>query len=657
MKRLIFSFFWILLLSGSILANNKCESVKVHTWDNCVGNYQLSDASSYTGFFKSGRFDGQGVLNYSNGNKYQGQFKSGKRNGLGLFSYYNGSTFLGNYLDNEKSGFGIFTYKNGGIFYGNWHTDKKNGHGALQSSDKKLVGIWKDNQFLNFNTLTCDSAEGSSAETCFGSQKIEKNRQYLGYIKGEERNGFGSILFLGDGPFSGDVFMGMFEKDQASGQGLYIFNNGNQFVGTYKSNESDGYGIYVNSNKSKYFGGVLGGSYHGLGNLTLPNGDNYQGEFKYGKIEGKGDYIWSNGDTYSGKWFQEKKHGFGTYRWVNGDTYVGMYRDGFQNGIGVFTFLNGDSYVGEFESGNRSGKGKYTWANGTYYNGMHWLGKEEGVGTRVYINGDMYTGDWKAGKYHGNGVLTQAGEKISGRWEANKFIKESKDLKRIALLIGNYTYKNETELLNPANDVRDLSKKLKEIGFDVSSNENLTDKQMELKIASFGEKAKNSDIALFYFSGHGIEIGGQNYMIPVDARMNNESSAKVEAINLDLITDMTSKSSKLGIVLIDACRNNPFLSRMLSQNKTKSISKGLAEVDTRENLIISFAAAAGNLAMDGPVGGNSPYAKALLKYIGEREEIGMLFRKVGDEVRELTDNTQRPMLKLDLSGEKFFLVK
>ena len=94
MKRLIISFFWILFLSGSIQAENKCPSIKVHAWDNCVGNYQLSDGSSYTGFFKSGRFDGQGVLNYSNGNKYEGQFKSGKRNGLGLFSYYHLYYFL-----------------------------------------------------------------------------------------------------------------------------------------------------------------------------------------------------------------------------------------------------------------------------------------------------------------------------------------------------------------------------------------------------------------------------------------------------------------------------------------------------------------------------------------------------------------------------------
>ncbi|UWQ54735.1 caspase family protein [Leisingera caerulea] len=227
--------------------------------------------------------------------------------------------------------------------------------------------------------------------------------------------------------------------------------------------------------------------------------------------------------------------------------------------------------------------------------------------------------------------------------------------RRIALVIGNSRYQHVTRLLNPSNDAKDLAKVLKEIGFEVTSGYDLDFRSMRLAIRDFSEQAEKADIVLVYFAGHGIEVGGENYLIPTNAELKRDRDVDFEAIRLEALLASLEASDGLKIVLVDACRNNPFSVQMASSNATRSIGRGLARIEP-SGVLVGYAAKGGTFALDGK-GRNSPYASALLKHLTEPGlELGKLFRKVRDTVYASTGGEQEPFVYGSLPGRDIFLV-
>lgn len=228
---------------------------------------------------------------------------------------------------------------------------------------------------------------------------------------------------------------------------------------------------------------------------------------------------------------------------------------------------------------------------------------------------------------------------------------------RVALVIGNAAYQNVAPLANPRNDAEALARRLSEIGFDVTVGIDLDSMSARRMLAKFAALARQADVALVYYAGHGIELGGRNFLIPVDAMMQDEIEAKLETIDLDAVTEAVGQARELGLVLVDACRDNPFLAKMATGAGTRSLSRGLAPVTVDQpGLLVSFAAQPGQTAADG-AGGNSPYASALLEVLHEPGlEVGFLFRKLGAKVREATNGTQVPMERMQLPDKEIFLV-
>ena len=227
--------------------------------------------------------------------------------------------------------------------------------------------------------------------------------------------------------------------------------------------------------------------------------------------------------------------------------------------------------------------------------------------------------------------------------------------RRIALVIGNSEYDHVSSLPNPANDSKDISEALTRIGFDVVSETNLDYRRMRLILRDFAEKAEDADMALIYFAGHGIEIDNTNYLIPVNAELRSDRDVEFEAIRLDTVIGAMAVSGGLKVILIDACRNNPFLASMTRTSATRSIGRGLGRVDPG-GVLVGYAARGGTLALDGD-GRNSPYARALLTHLEEPGlELGKMFRKVRDTVFNLTDGHQEPFTYGSLPGEDIFLV-
>ena len=231
--------------------------------------------------------------------------------------------------------------------------------------------------------------------------------------------------------------------------------------------------------------------------------------------------------------------------------------------------------------------------------------------------------------------------------------------KRAALIIGNANYANELPLENPVNDARAVAQKLKTLGFDVDYRENLSRREMKGALIDFADKSNKMDFSFVYFAGHGMEINNQNFLIPIDAALSTAKDVEIDGVSVQEVVAASANSKKLSMVLIDACRDNPFTKRM--NFGTRSVRRGLRidDVDAvAANQIISFAASSGAVALDGDgFTENSPYARALLELLDQPDlEIGRLFRKLGQRVSELTNGAQQPVKRDSLRGEDLFLL-
>lgn len=227
--------------------------------------------------------------------------------------------------------------------------------------------------------------------------------------------------------------------------------------------------------------------------------------------------------------------------------------------------------------------------------------------------------------------------------------------KRVALVIGNGTYRNAPLLLNPRNDANDVTAALKRSGFETISGTDLDKAGMESAAIRFAREARDADVALFYYSGHAIQFAGVNYLAPVDAMLADEADLR-RMLRLDGIVADIEQARRLRIVVLDACRDNPLadaLKRSIGTTRALPLQRGLAKIDAPRGMIVAYSTQAGQTADDG-AGRNSPYTTAFLRHIEEKEEIGTIFRQVSEDVYEATRQKQLPELSLSIIG-KFYL--
>jgi hypothetical protein len=230
--------------------------------------------------------------------------------------------------------------------------------------------------------------------------------------------------------------------------------------------------------------------------------------------------------------------------------------------------------------------------------------------------------------------------------------------KRVAFVVGNSSYQNVTALTNPANDAAAITEMFKKAAFDVvESHRDLKNTEMRRALREFTEKARDADIAVIYYAGHGIEVDGTNYLIPVDAALERDTDAYDEAIALDRILQAVEPAKQLRLIILDACRDNPFAKNMKRTVASRTLGRGLAGVEpARPNTLIAFAAKGGSTALDGD-SKNSPFTTALLKYLAKPGlELGKAFRLVRDDVMNTTGDRQEPFVYGSLGGNDIALV-
>jgi caspase domain-containing protein len=232
----------------------------------------------------------------------------------------------------------------------------------------------------------------------------------------------------------------------------------------------------------------------------------------------------------------------------------------------------------------------------------------------------------------------------------------SADGRRVALVIGNGAYKSVPALPNPPSDAGDIAAALRRLGFAVTLITNASFDEMRRGLIALGRDAADADMAAVYFAGHGMEISGENWLIPVDAELKKDTDAANEAISLRSVMLQVSTTASLGLVILDACRNNPFTAKMQRSLALRALAgSGLGRIEPVGNVLVAYAARDGTTALDGD-GRNSPFTTALLHNIETPGvEVTFMFRNVRDDVMEATRNEQQPFVYGSLSRRAIYL--
>jgi uncharacterized caspase-like protein len=222
---------------------------------------------------------------------------------------------------------------------------------------------------------------------------------------------------------------------------------------------------------------------------------------------------------------------------------------------------------------------------------------------------------------------------------------QGKEEPRIALLIGNSAYKGQP-LRNPVNDVRAMAQALRELGFTVLAHENTTKRTMETAVIEFGQRLTSGGVGFFYYAGHGLQVRGHNYLVPVDAEIESEAMTRVAAVDVDLLLEqMAEAKNRVNIVILDACRNNPF------ERRVRGASRGLAAIDAARGTLLAYATAPGSVAADGD-GANGLYTEELLKALRLPDlKVEEVFKHVRVGVTNRSKGAQTPWESSSLTGD------
>jgi TPR repeat protein len=225
---------------------------------------------------------------------------------------------------------------------------------------------------------------------------------------------------------------------------------------------------------------------------------------------------------------------------------------------------------------------------------------------------------------------------------------------RLALVLGNSKYQNAPELANPANDAQDLAKELRQIGFDVIEQHDASREAMAKAVHDFADKLPGAQVALFFYAGHGLQMNGENYLVPVDANVDTASDVRFNTINLTDIQAEMDGNGRTSIIMLDACRDNPFADKLAQGTRGIRIPHGLGRTEaSAQGSLVVYSTQPNNVAQDG-TGRNSPFTAALLKHVTTPGlEVRQMISRVRGDVLAATDQKQTPWDSSSLVGDVY----
>lgn len=448
-----------------------------------------------------------------------------------------------------------------------------------------------------------------------------------------------------------------------------------------------------------------------FGRHVRPDGVTYVGEYQNDQRQGNGVEYRANGSiSQSGLWSNStlvRSYLLDTNRFsLNGYSTVSVssasepssgsiaqsdlppcpVSGAWNNCLGRHVRPDGVTYVGEYQNDKRQGNGIEYGANGSIHQSGFWnnsilvksypldtnrfsLNVYPQVSAPTLANGGLVDDRLKPSQ--SSTTIAIQSELESLKREAEEARRKQSEVeaqlrlrqqfdqpitrppigKRIALVIGNSNYRIHP-LRNPRNDADDVSKALKTSGFEVIDLRDATLQQLRSNVRLFGDRLLHNDVGLVYYSGHGVEVKGRNYFIPVNADIQREDEIADQGFDVSLILEKMNTAGKgVNILIVDACRDDPF------GRSFRSSSRGLANMDAPKGTIIAYATSPGKVASDGD-GRNSPYTRNLVRVMQQpNKPIEQVFKEVRRAVQEETKNQQTPWENTSLSGDFYFKVQ
>jgi hypothetical protein len=490
----------------------------------------------------------------------------------------------------------------------------------------------------------------------------------------------------------------------SSCRGTYSFPDGSKYIGEFKAGNFGGFGTFYYANGSVYIGEWFNGNRNGNGSLTYRNGTKYVGEWRDGFQNGMGvEYTaegrvlasgtYSKGKSNASYEIDSSRFPFNTetpaslglqanLTQSNLNACQGNDQKKWNYCIGIEDYDSGviRKFVGIYLNGERSGLGIEYAKDGSVLRSGTWKGfyrlvTSHAVDTQRFpfnssvfaavsqtsipdtgkVERDRLAADLEASRKKQQELEEQLRASQVAATQNSRPAQNMSTERRVALVIGNATYKINP-LKNPVNDSTDMARSLRSVGFDVIEANNTTLAQMREATRRFADKLGNSDVGLVYYSGHGVEVKGKNYLIPVNADIKREYEVVDQAFDASQFLEMMDNirgpnNKRVNILIVDACRNNEL------QRSWRSTNNGLARMDAPGGTFISFATAPGRVAADG-IGRNSPYTKHLLQALKQPNvPIEQVFKVVRRNVMEETKGEQIPWENSSLVGDFYFTVQ
>jgi len=655
---------------------------------NGYGTYVWSSGEKYSGKWVNDKRKGQGTNYFTNGERYEGEWANDLRNGYGTNYYVDGTTKAGMWENDRYTGTGSNSY---GCISG----DCDNGYGIYTwQSGERYEGYWK-----------YDKSDNIGKRNGYGTNEFSNGAKYTGNWVFDKKDGYGTYYYQPESKYKS--YIGDYVMGKMTGNGTFEYRSGQKYVGELKDNYFHGEGTMyyadgtsetgiweydklVRKSNISRTGCISGNCDSGFGTYVLESGDKYIGTFSNGTYSGRGTYTFATGETYEGEFARGTYHGQGTFIFTTGRKYVGEWANGTYNGIGTMFYPDGTTQSGLWENNEYKGSGQknislpeISWVTPEYYttstdkkniNAKICIkSKGELENVQFYVNGKIkvnnatrgytvvnancdYTIERSIPVEEGTNTITvkvtnTAGEVTS---DARVITMKSKvvttDQKRLALVIGNGNY-TMSPLKNPPNDAKVIAEELKNLGFEVMSYTNLSQNEMKMKIREFGNKlASQKGVGLFYYAGHGLQLNGENYIVPTSAVINKEQDVELEAVNLKrVLGEMDYAGNDLNIVILDACRNNPFARSFRSGG-----GNGYASVNAPKGTYIAFATAPGSVASDGS-GDNGLYTQELVKALRQPGlKIEDVFKQVRGNVYKISNEQQLTWENSSIFGDFYF---
>lgn len=452
-------------------------------------------------------------------------------------------------------------------------------------------------------------------------------------------------------------------------QGTMVYPSGEQYSGQWRNGKRDGFGtIYYPNGKAKFAGQFKNDEINGRGTeysligSVIAEGNWVDGRFvspsKIEQTSASNNVLVSDFANCQGVDVSRWSNCIGAATSANDNKYVGQWKNGKRDGLGTVYYPSGNAkFTGEFKNDEINGKGtEYSligsviaegiWANGKFVSSETFKQVDSPNFEIERLRAEAEEAKRKQAELENQLRLAQ--QPVVQQSNPTKI--SQRESKRIALVIGNANYAS-APLKNPLNDAADISASLRQSGFEVIDQRNATLQEMTRGIREFGDKLLKSDVGLVYYSGHGLEVKGRNYLLPVNASMIREDEIAFQAIDANLILEkMNTAKKSVNILIVDACRDNPFA------RSFRSVNRGLAQMDAPTGTIVSFSTAPGKTASDGD-GRNSPFTKNLVKAMTRADmPIEAMFKEVRKSVVEETKGLQTPWESSSLIGDFYFKV-